>query len=444
MGLVEGALVRYWDTVRETFPGGGLPPLDDRLAGCLSAAAIAVHELPDYRGTRLRLLDLARNPEAPSVKSAGALVTVAHAAARVRATGQPVTLLAPSSGNGATALRDAVLRAHRYGLAAPDRLRAVCLVPARSRYKLRRSPLCEPPLGRRNPVVVYHGSDPGGVAGLARAYREQYARELRATYGGALWLVSGRTGDRAAGAARALLERDELPEPGPYGRVHAQAVDSGAGLLGHHDGTLRLPGGHPPPRYLLVQHLNTPDLVLHALFGSCSRAPMPRYAYDPERRLHRQEADPRFPGAARSPDEVLDPTFFTRVPDTASELSAVVRAGGGGGCVVSAQECLDRYTTVRALLGAAGIRLPAAPDEVREWALPMALTGVLCAVDRGLLGPGTPEVLVHGTGCAGVRDSAPLPDSGLRYADSVWELDTVVAQALAPDSSRAPEAGRAA
>ncbi|MFG3255670.1 DUF6002 family protein [Streptomyces sp. NPDC048172] len=432
------ALASYWDTVREAFPGGGLPPLDDALRDYLSAAEAAVLPLPDYHGTRLRLLDLCRNPAAPTAKSLGALVTVARAVAHLRATagtGESVTLLAPSSGNGATALRDAVLRAHRHGLADPGRLRVVSLVPARSRTKVWDSELgALPGPRRRNPAVVCHGSDPEGVRGLAHAYHREYAGKLRQEYGSALWLVPGLAGDRAAGAVRALLERDLMAAPPPGGRVHAQAVDGAAGLLGHHDGTLLLPGvpgAHPPPRYHLVQHLNAPDLVLHLCFGSFSRAPMPAYAYDAARRLHLQSADPRFPYAAHSPDEVLEPTFFTRAPATAGEVTALVRGSGGSGSVVSAYECLARYPTVRSLLRAAGVELPEAPGRLREWSLVMALTGVLCAVDRGVLrAGGDTEVLVHHTGGWTAHDGAPLPDGRLRYADAVEELDTIVTEAL--------------
>ncbi|GAA2077382.1 hypothetical protein GCM10009801_33450 [Streptomyces albiaxialis] len=432
------ALAAHWDTVREAFPGGGLPPLDDALRGYLSAAGAAVLPLPDHHGARLRLLDLCRNPAAPTAASMGALVTVARAVAHLRAGGGPVTLLAPSSGNAATALRDAVLRAYAHGLAEPDGLGVVCLVPARSRGKLRDSELAGlPGLRRRNPVVVHHGSDPEGVRGLARAYHRERAEVLHRKYGRSLWLTTGLAGDRAAGAVRALLERDLMAPPPPGGRVHAQAVDTGAGLLGHRDGTLLLPGApgtRPAPRYHLVQHLNTPDLVLRLHFGAFSRAPMPPYAYDAARRLHLQSSDPRFPYAAHSPDEVLEPSFYSRAPRTAGEVAAMVRAGGGGGSVVSSYECLARYPTVRALLRAAGVALPEGPGRLREWALVMTLTGVLDALDRGLLGPGVPggetEVLVHGTGNWTARDGAPLPGPLMRYADSVDELDVVVAEAL--------------
>ncbi|MGP3987954.1 DUF6002 family protein [Streptomyces sp. 3N207] len=459
-------LTRHWDTVRALVralhegtaaaepaapqdpaaftPDGELPPLDGPLRSFLAPAAARVVRLPDYRGTRLHLLDMCHGPGSRSVQSGGALVMVARAVQHVRRTGQDVTLLAPSSGNRATALRDAVLRAQQCGLAGPDQVRVVSLVPACSRHKVADSALARhPQLRRRNPLVVYHGSEPGAVHELAAAYCRERARTLRTGTGTALWYVHDPVDQRAVDALRAFVERDALGAAPAAGRVHAQAVATGSGLLGHRLGsTLVDPEGAAGPasaRYLLVQQLHNPDLVLHLLTGSFSREGVPPYKYDRARRVHRQppeSLDPRFPPTTHSPEEILEPTFFTRAPGTAPETSALVRTQGGGGIVVSRYECLARYPSVRAMLRPAGVELPADPARLAEWSLVMALTGVMNAVQRGLLAE--PEVVVHSTGSysADDDDRAPVPDTRARYADSVDELHAVVSRALGPHGWR--------
>ncbi|MGI5351737.1 DUF6002 family protein [Streptomyces sp. CA-250714] len=420
-------------------PDGELPALDGQLRAYLAPASARVVRLPDYRGTRLHLLDLCRGPGAQAVQPGGALVTVARAVQHVRRTGQGVTLLAPSSGNRATALRAAVLRAQMCGLAGPDQVRVVSLVPACSRHKVADSALARhPQLRRRNPLVVYHGSEPGAVHELAAAYCRERASALRTGTGTALWYVHDPVEQQAMDALRAFVERDALGAAPAAGRVHAQAVATGSGLLGHRLGsTLVQPDGATEPsssRYLLVQQLHTPELVLHLLTGSFSRDGVPPYRYDRARRLHQQppeSRDPHFPRTAHSLEEILEPTFFTRAPATAPATTALVRTHGGDGIVVSRYECLARYPSVRAMLRPAGIELPADPARLAEWSLVMTLTGVMNAVQRGLLTE--PEVVVHGTGSYSADDDrAPVPDELVRYADSVDELHSVVTRALHP------------
>ncbi|MBO8192082.1 hypothetical protein ITI46_10450 [Streptomyces oryzae] len=425
-------------------PDGDLPPLDGQLRSYLAPAAARVVPLPDYRGTRLHLLDLCHGPGAREVQPGGALVMVARAVQHARATGRPVTLLAPSSGNLATALRDAVLRAQLCGLAGPDQVRVVSLVPACSRHKVADSALARhPQLRRRNPLVVYHGSEPGAVHELAADYCRERASALRTGTGSALWYVRDPVDQRAVDALRAFVERKALGAAPAAGRVHAQAVATGSGLLGHRLGsTLVDPDGAAaagPARYLLVQQLRTPDLVLHLLTGSFSRAGVPPYRYDRARRVHLQppaSTDPHFPRTTHAPEEILEPTFFTRAPATAPATSALVRTHGGDGIVVSRYECLARYPSVRAMLRPAGIELPSDPARLAEWSLVMTLTGVMNAVERGLLTE--PEVVVHGTGSYGADDEgrAPVPDALARYADSVDELHAAVTRALDPHGRR--------
>jgi hypothetical protein len=80
---------------------------------------------------------------------------------------------------------------------------------------------------------------------------------------------------------------------------------------------------------------------------------------------------------------------------------------GGDGIVVSRRECLQRYPLLRELFAATSIALPEDPAELREWSLVMALTGVLNAIDRGLV-PARFEIVVHGSGSYTAQDYAPL------------------------------------
>ncbi|MBE9499211.1 hypothetical protein IHE61_14900 [Streptomyces sp. GKU 257-1] len=109
-------------------------------------------------------------------------------------------------------------------------------------------------------------------------------------------------------------------------------------------------------------------------------------------------------------------------------MSALLRAHGGTGIVVSRYECLARYPSLRALLAPAGVALPADPARLADWSLVMALTGALNAAERGL--PAGPEVVVHRTAAHGAADRAPVPGALARYADSADELHAVLTGAL--------------
>ncbi|MFI7243906.1 DUF6002 family protein [Streptomyces qinglanensis] len=415
-------------------PCGELPSLDGPLRGYLAAAGTRVTRLPDHRGVRWQLFDHCAAPEGRTVQE-GALLLVARAAQHTRRTGRRIALLAPSSGNLANALRDALLRAHRYGLTHPDQVRVIALVPAASRHKVADSALARhPELRRRNPLVVQHGADPGSVHELAAAYCRAHARALCTGTGTALWYVRDPVEHRAAAALRAFVERDALGAAPAAGRVHAQAADTGSGLLGHRAGSALAADGAADaagPRPLLVQQPRTCGLVLHLLTGSCSREAAPRYRYDAARRLHHQppgSPDPHFPRTAHHPEEVVEPAFFTRAPGTAPEVSALLRAHRGTGIVVSRYECLARYPSLRALLGPAGVALPADPARLADWSLVMTLTGALNAVERGLLT--APEVVVHRTASHSAAERTPVPGALARYADSADELHAVLTGAL--------------
>jgi len=159
----------------------------------------------------------------------------------------------------------------------------------------------------------------------------------------------------------------------------------------------------------------------------------PDYRADPGTGLFHQQTTPRYPRTTFDPAENLETTFYTRSPATSPAMNELIRRQGGGGIVVSLNECLGRYAEVRALLGNAGVTLPADPRVLREWSLVMAMTGVLNAIDRGLLD--ADEVIVHGSGSYSVTDYRPLPDHAVRTVADAADLSAVIAEAVRPVSS---------
>ncbi|MEZ0076061.1 DUF6002 family protein [Planotetraspora sp. GP83] len=411
-------------------PGFELPPLDDEMVRFFAPSSVAVHSLAGYRGSRLALLDLMRNPGTRTTKSLASLIMVARAVEHVRRTGRRVMLLTPSSANKATALRDAVLRALRCGLVESDQLQITTVVPESSYPKLWSSPLSTDPVLRvRNPVVVYQGPDPAGVKALARRFYDKYAGRLRELTGADVWYTLDIDNYRCADAVRALFEYDFHAPDETRGRLHVHSVSSAYGLLGHALGHARRPGAGAPPRYFLVQHLGTPDMVLSLLYGSASRDLMPAYEYDAAAGLYRQAADPHFPHSTYDPAERLDPTFYTHNPPTSAAMNELIRTRGGGGVVVSLHECLGRYAEIRALLGGTSVTLPADPRRLREWSLVMAFTGVLNAIDRGLVDDD--DILVHGSGSYSDEDFCLISPEYLHMAGDVAAVKRAVCDALA-------------
>lgn len=390
-------------------PPFALPPLTPALERFYSAAEVGITPLGEYRGTELVLLDLMRNPRTRTTKTVASLTMVARAVEHIHRTSEPVMLLTPSSANKATALRNAVYRAIECGLVDSRQLRIVSIVPKAAVAKVWASPLStDPELASRNPVLVYPGADRAGVKTLARAVADDHADDLYALTGTRLWYSLDIDNYRMADAVRALAEAEFLPPREE--RLHAHSVSSAYGLLGHHLGR-ELVSDVDPARYFLVQHLDTPDMVLSLLFGTTDRSRIPEYTVD-GCGLYTQTTDPRFPATTYEPNEVLDPTFYTRRPPTSEVMNRLVREHGGGGIVVSLHECLLRYPYLRWLLAPAGIALPADPRRLREWSLVMALTGVLNAIDRELIRED--QVVVHGSGSYSEDDYTPIAGPALR------------------------------
>jgi hypothetical protein len=393
-------------------PGYALPELDPAVREFLSVATASWQRIGDYGGHRLALLDLAGNPGTGTTKTFPSLLIVARAVEYIRRTGEPIVIVSPTSANKGVALRDAVLRAVETGLVTADQLRVVVLAPVSCRLKLRASRLsADPELRALNPMLLYAGPRADGVKALARAYVDRYAAAVRRDHKVNLWFTLELRNYLIADTARAFFEHraDPTDAPGAAPRLHAHAVSSAFGLLGYHEGRAMLEerGDADPatrPASLLVQHLGTPDMVINLRHGDFDPAHRPEYRMDQRAGLYVQTADPRFPEVTYDPAEVLDPTFYTRSPVTSPAMNELIARFGGDGIVVSLAECIGRYPLLRTLLGD---RLPADMRTLREWSLAMALTGVLNAVDRGLVDTGR-DIVVHGSGSYTTADYQPL------------------------------------
>ncbi|MEU0738984.1 DUF6002 family protein [Streptomyces sp. NPDC006134] len=439
--VVTNALSRHYDVVAEAArimgrqsavpegefePGFELPELSTEMEQYFAASDVALGELGEYRGRRLTLLDMMRNPHTRTTKTFASLVMVARAVHHIQTTGERILILTPSSANKATALRDAVWRAIDAGLVTRDQLRIAVIVPTASQPKLWSSPLStDPDLRRRNPVMVYDGPERASVKDLARAFMDKYASVIEEDCTLKIWYTLNIANYKVADAVRAAVEDEFFTGADSGSRLHAHSVSSAYGLLGHHAGhrllgDLRERPATEAPRYLLVQHLDTPDMVLHLRNGSFSRDNIPPYTYDPVTGLHHQETDPHFPFTTADPDETLETTFYTHTPVTSDEMTSIIRTNGGDGIVVSLHECITRYPQIRTMLARAGVQLPADLRALREWSLVMALTGVLNAIDRDLVAPGE-DILVHGSGCYAQQDYRTLSRAELT---EVYDVET--------------------
>jgi hypothetical protein len=444
---IQDVLYRYYDLIQHGMqvieeerpasssdrpfdPGYRLPPRSDGLRRLFAPSRMTLAPLGEYRGKQLCLLDLMGNPRTRTTKTFASLVIVARLVRHVRDTAEPALIVTPSSGNKATALRDAVLCAIEAGLVRSDELQIAVAVPEAARDKLWSSPMAtSSDLRGRNPVATYSGAERDGVKALALAAAETCAPRLRDAARTNVWYTLDIDNYRAADLVRAAIEEDFMP-PARSGRLHVHAVSSAYGLLGHHFGRrlLARSTNGPPSRYFLVQHLETPDMVLSLLFGSPSRDNMPTYRRRDGDGLHVQTENPHFPAATSDVEECLDATFYTRRPPTSGQMNAIIREQGGGGIVVSRHECLQRYSDIGALLARGGIDLPKEPSRIREWSLVMAMTGILNAIDRGLVEED--DILVHGSGSYSTDDFEPIPTQAVRPVADVADLCRVITAAV--------------
>lgn len=407
----------------EFAPDFTFPALDAQVRQFFAAATASWRGLGEYREHDLQLMDLTGNPGTYTTKTFPSMLIVARAVEYIRRTGTPVRIVTPTSANKGIALRDAVSRALSAGLVTPDQLSVVVLAPSSTAHKFRVDALAaDPELRVRNPLLRFAGAEPEGVKALGRAFVDAYAASVYRHQGVAMWFSLALPNYLVADAARAAFEADAAPTGLGAPRWHAHAVSSAFGLLGYNLGrdVLEARGDadvRDRPGFLLVQHLGTPDMVLNLRHGGFGRDGLP--AYRPDGGAWVQDADPHFPYVTDDPAEVLDPTFYTRAPVTSPSMNELIARFGGDGIVVSRRECVQRYPMLRELLAESPIQLPADPSTLREWSIVMTLTGVLNAIDRGLVPDGR-DVVVHGSGCYGGDDFVVCqPDAEVSTVDDV-------------------------
>ena len=437
--LMNSAIRRLSDTLKPSpgqhgfAPGYDLPEADEMVRVFADAAKATWRDAGEYKGCQVSLLDLTGNPGCNTEKTLAAILMVARAIEHIRRTGEPLIIFSPTSANKGTALRDAVLRAISAGLAQPEELRIVTLVPKASLAKLRESELSvNPRLRALNPVFIYSGPDPEGVKALGRKFADQYENQIYSAKKIRFWYSLEYRNYVIADTLRAFFEHAIAPvEDDDRPRLHAHAVSSAYGLLGYHSGRELLEDAgladvRRRPRSLLVQHLSTPYMVLHLLNRDFARTGVPRYTFDPDTGLYRREGDiPNFPQFCYQPDEQIDPTFYTHCPPTSPAMTELIDRYGGTGIVVSLPECVRRYPQLRVRLTEAGYPLPADFRSLREWSTVMGFTGALNAIDRGLIANGT-HVVVTGSGTYSTNDFTSLNPRDAEYVDTIEDIADVL------------------
>lgn len=405
-------------------PGWRIPDRAPALEQFFEPSTIRWAPLAREGDVNLSVLDMCSNPATRTTKTNPSLLMVARAVHHIRTVGERIVIVTPSSANKATALRDAVLRAITCGLVTPDELSIVCIVPSAARGKLWRSDLAATAeLAARNPVLVHHGPQRDGVKELAKSLQQFKAEQIERRTGSRLWFTLDLANYRTADVLRFFFEEDWIPPAAQ--RLHAHSVSSAFGLLGHAHGARHRRHEDHSGGYFLVQHLDTPDMVLGLYRGSFDRKGLPAYTRRATDGLFHQVEDPHFPYLTHDPDEVLDPTFYTHQPATQAQMGELIRTHGGGGIVVSLHECLSKYPQIRHTLQDADIVLPSDPRKLREWSLVMAMTGVLNGIERSLIPAGS-DVVVHATGSYSTDDYDPIPDSALITHGGTNELAETV------------------
>ncbi|PQP05668.1 hypothetical protein C5612_03260 [Pseudomonas frederiksbergensis] len=404
-------------------PAMKLPALDTRMQAFLSVATAQFFEMGCYRGIPLRLFDLRQNTNTQTTKTLASTLIVARAVRHIQETGDSILLFSPSSGNKAIALRDAVLRALKAKLVHPEQLRIVTLTPAQTIGKIRRTELYDDVrLRALNPVFVLDTASPEAVKVVGQQFKELFNRNPAGQL--KLWHSLRLENYRFSDQARAFFDF-EYGDAWDTDRktVHVHAVSSAYGLLGYCSGIevlKRYKKQVATPSFLLVQHLATSDMVQHLLDGNFEGASTPSYT-KASSGLWVQLESPHFPAATWSPNEILEPTFYTHLPPTAVEMTGLVKANGGSGIVVSLYECMQRYSECSQLLADTPVRLPADPRDLKEWSLVMAMTGCLNAIDRQLL-VGMDGCTIHASGSYCRGDYEVMPSDGLSLISGAEEM----------------------
>lgn len=397
-------------------PSPEIPQVTDVLREYFEPAKLKITPLASYHDRNIRILNLTTDPATNTTKTIPSLYIVARAIHHIQRTGENILIVVTTSGNKGTALRRSVERAIQCGLVTRDQLRVLMIVPENSIHKLRSSTLSEDPeLQKRNPLVIYRGTSVAQMKQLGKDFQERYFDEVYSQTNTRIWYSLNLDNYKIPDSVRAYYEYEWNQQHGIGGasvRLAVQPVSSAYGLLGYHLGRTALinqgiSSWDANCGYWLVQHLYTSDMVRHIYFGDFGREHMPAYTLEDTTGLYCQDSNPHFPFKTFDPEENLDSTFYTQTPATSPDASAMIRQFGGGGNVVSLAECLDRYPFIRRYVADAGFQMPADPRHVREWALPMVMTGVLNAIDRDLIPEGA-DLTIHATGFSTDQDFQPL------------------------------------
>lgn len=389
-----------------------LPALDEQMSKFYEASAIAYGTVDLGIDREVILLNMSTYAGTKTTKTNPSLLMVARAVQHTRQTGEPITIISPSSGNKATALRAAVERAYELGITSPDFLNIVVVVPQEAHPKLWESTLSSRDDYRlANPLVTTAAPTRVAVKSLVNEVRKKLGDRHK---GRRLWYTLALENYVLADQVRAFVELDRFPTDAA--RWHVHSVSSAYGLIGHNRGWMTRAPRLPHPGYLLVQHMDTPDMVLHLLTGTFDKDQLPRYETDRSGVL-RQESSPHFPATVSARDECIDTTFYTSSPPTQDEMQSAIETHGGTGIVVSREECRDHYEFIRQAVATQAIVLPSNPDHLMEWSLIMAASGTMTAAERGLL-DGVDSLVLHCTGLYTSQDYVPIRPEHLNRVDS--------------------------
>lgn len=436
--VIENPIVDYYEQVKaqaarfaetaahaaaDDFHPFALPEIDETVRAFFAASSVSVHKLDLGIGLDVVLLNMGRFERTRTTKTNPSLLMVARAIEHTRRTGEAVTIVTPSSGNKATALRAAVERAYDFSLASPATLNIVCVVPQAASSKLWNSAMStDADLRESNPLVTVRTDARDTVKRLVVAARGLLPGSIS---GRRLWFTLALDNYVLADQLRAFVELDYFPTKAT--RWHAHSVSSAYGLIGHSRGwNYAAPTDYPHPGYLLVQHLDTPDMVLHLTRATFDRARIPDYR--PSEKGGVEQSDSiHFPSRASSSFECIDTTFYTTAPPTQDEMQAYIAAYGGNGIVVSKSECEAQYAETRSSLAHAAVSLPEQSSELREWSLLMAATGVYQAFDKGMLN-GVDSIMLHNGGSYTDSDYEPVPSNFLTNlaGDRADDLSSII------------------
>lgn len=414
----DSVIVRYYDQLKTLFskvenerinknskifePAFKLPELNEDFIQFYEVAQISLEEMGKYQGKKIQLLNLIKNPNTQTTKTLASLLMVARAINHINESGKGILIFTPSSGNKATALRDAVERAIKYKLVDKTMLRIITLTPSNAIYKLRETELTtDPTLALLNPVFSYKGTVSQDVKAIGKEFIEKYGNKIANEHNLDIWYSLDILNYKVADAIRAFYDYEfSFKKNKKDRRLHAHSVSSAYGLLGFNYGQEFMEEcgiiDVDKPGYLLIQHASTSDMVLNLLNNSFSQLNVPNYDKN-DQGLYMQTSNKHFPFYTWDPQENLEPTFYTKEPPTSEEMNLLIKNNGGNGIVVSLYECMQKYSEIKKILLKANISIPSDPRKIFEWSLIMALTGVMNAVDRKLIDE-FDEIIIHASG----------------------------------------------